>query len=125
MHRCRKLSLVVAILLILSTAAFAEEALNGSDFTQGMIDGKRDGQADASLLWVGAGIGCGCLGVIGAYVFPGSIPVEKLIGRSSDYARGYSETYKSARVNRQALYAGAGWLTWAVFYLVYYSSTTV
>lgn len=88
-----------------------------SEYVQGKIDGERDGTAAASPIWILAGVGCGIFGVGLAFLVPPSVPAERLVGKSADYAAGYADRYKSSGKMRQTLYACAGWLTWVLIYL--------
>lgn len=101
--------------MMLATPILAQQA--PSDYVQGKTDGARDGNAAASPLWFAAGVGCGCFGAGAAYLMPPSVPAERLVGKSADYATGYAEAYRSAGRNRQTLYACTGWLTWGLIYL--------
>ena len=73
-----KLACVVLSLAILAVPLLAQDQTN--DFVQGRMDGEMDGKSDANVIWIVAGIGCGCIGVGAAYLFTPSAPAAKLVG---------------------------------------------
>jgi hypothetical protein len=101
----KKINIIVVILLVFSMLTFAEQASSGDEYNVGFADGKIDGASQASYLWAVAGLGCGCLGLGAAYLIGGTVPIENVIGKTSDYVHGYSNGYKTALKSRQALYA--------------------
>jgi hypothetical protein len=109
----KAIAMTLAVLMIITPLLAQQQA---SDYVQGKLDGERD--ATGSALWILAGVGCGCFGVLGAYVFRPSPPAERLIGKTADYVIGYRDGYKGKSANRNALYAAGGWLA---FVVVYYS----
>ena len=88
-----------------------------SDYTDGALAGTTAGTAAASPAWVVAGAGCGCFGVGAAYLMPGDVPTVNLVGQSSDYALGYTESYKKAKSKKQGIYAWGGLGAYWVVYI--------
>jgi hypothetical protein len=88
-------------------------------YLQGKIDGSRDAKGNA--LWFCAGspallgvYGAGCLGCIGpvvAYLAPPGPPAAKLVGKSPEYALGYTEAYKSKTKTENTIWASVGCTT--------------
>lgn len=113
--------------LFRTTAVFAVCLLVAvSTFTSGFAaswgdceeEGKEDGKKAASPLWILAGLGCGCFGVVGAALFPPSPPAERLAGRSADEVECYIRAFKSGARGKNAVYAATGWAVWIFIYVV-------
>jgi len=104
LHRGRPVAiLVAAVLLLAPTLAMAQT--EGSDYVQGQEDGERD--AKPNYAWAFAG----CLSIFGfifAATYDPSVPRGALLGKSAEYAAGYSEAYKSRSKTLQLTYAGIG-----------------
>jgi hypothetical protein len=66
-------------------------------------------------------IGClgGVLGVLVAYVFDSNVPAARLIGKSSEYAIAYSDTYLREAKKIKTKKAWSGCITFGVVYAVY------
>ena len=110
----KPVSIILAI-LFLCLPILAQD--NADDFAEGMFDGRNDGRADASVLWLIAGLGCGCIGVGAAYLITPSPPADKMIGKTTNYVIGYSEGYKKGIRGKQTGYAAIGWIVWIAFFL--------
>lgn len=91
------------------------------DFQQGHADGERDARAAANRpLWFAAGCVGGAVGLLIAYVIEPSPPATKLLGKSAEYAVGYTDAYKRAGKSLQARWALYGCGTCACAYLAYW-----
>lgn len=116
---------ILSIFLILCMSFSMGASLPQSpDYELGKVEGRHDGQAAASPWWMLSGTagvavgltfadyaflaGSGCaLGIAVAYFFPGNIPSEKIIGKSSDYAEAYSREFIKAKRWRQVFYSSS------------------
>jgi len=102
--------------ILFATPILSQEVVN--DYVQGRKDGRREGAADASLVWIIPGVCCGCFGIGAAYFWPQAVSAARLVGRSPDYVRGYTSGYKSARRERQTIYAAIGCLVGDIVYYI-------
>jgi hypothetical protein len=100
---------VICVILILSFAlVFAAEMVQNPGYNTGYNHGKHIGKKDASWLWAFAGFGCNCFGMAAAYLMPGKVPSELIIGQAPDYSRGFADGYIRAKRWRQVMWAGIG-----------------
>jgi hypothetical protein len=108
----------VAILMAFLLMAMPVMAQVGfSDCEQGKIEGKVDGKAKSSPAWILAGLGFGCIGVGAAYLIKPSMPADRLVGKSPEYAMCYESAFKSASGAKQAGYAAIGWVIWILIFV--------
>jgi len=109
MIRLKKLFLIMLVLALVVTPLLAE---GGKGYMQGKLDGEAD--ATGNGLWVLAGIGCGILGVLGALLIKPAAPTENLIGKDSDYILGYTDGYQKKAVKKNTTFAAVGCVAWSV-----------
>jgi len=114
MSFCKPVCFLMAFLLM---AMPVMGQMGSSDCQQGKIDGKEDGKSKASPAWFLAGLGCGCIGVGGAYLIRPSLPADKIMGKSSEYIVCYEQEFKSSAAAKQAGYALVGWVIWILIYV--------
>ena len=111
---CKPIAILLSFLL-LATPVLAQ--MGSDDCSLGKADGKADGKTKASPAWVLAGIGCGCIGVGAAYLIPPSVPVDRMVGKSVNYAMCYEKEFKKSAGTKQAGYAAIGWVIWILIYV--------
>ena len=87
---------------------------------QAITDATRDAHNTISSTgWYFIGCLGGIAGVIAAYVFDSNASQARLIGRSSDYAIIYSDTYTQEAKKIKTHKAWSGCITLGVFYVAY------
>ena len=91
------------------------------DYLEGMLDGEADAQGDP--MWAIAGLGCGPLGLIGAYALTPSPKITDMQGRSPEYIMGYRRGYQKRAREINMWGAAAGWGMWILMYALYTSSS--
>jgi hypothetical protein len=79
---------------------------NDGTYSDGLMRGQIEAKGNA--LWLLAGFGCNCLGVLAAYMVKPNPPTYALVGKSSDYVMGYTEGYQKKSKNKNANYAWLG-----------------
>ncbi|HID93980.1 MAG TPA: hypothetical protein EYP60_07775 [bacterium (Candidatus Stahlbacteria)] len=112
---------IIALLLV--AILFATPILSQvvvSDYVQGRRDGRREGAGDASMIWAVVGFGCGCCGVGAAYLWPQAVPAARLVGKSPEYVRGYTSSYKNAKREKETIYAAVGCIVSDIISIIYY-----
>ena len=93
------------LILISAVPLLSQEIEN--DYLRGKAEGKKAAKTNAA--WFLAGIGCGVFGVIAAYAVTGpDSPSEYLVGKFSDYARGFVESYKKQSKKKNGSAACSG-----------------
>ena len=105
---------VVLLLVAVLTASFGLIGCGQEDtYRQGLIDGRRDGAADAPYFTAGAwGFLFGPFYLIYVAITEPSVPPEVLIsiqGKPESYQLGYLEGYKQAKQQGRYIGGAVGW----------------
>jgi hypothetical protein len=87
-------------------------------YLQGRADGARDGEG--RYVWFLGGAACSIVGVGASYVMKPDPPTAALMGKSAEYAMGYTEGYRKVSQEKNTTYAWYGCAADVVAYLVFF-----
>jgi len=124
----RSISLIcILTLLSLTFQGVAQATEHVSDASQAMLDAQRDSQAADVSAWGWAGAILGPMGILIATLHTPTPPINRLIGKSSEYVAIYTATYQQNVKGRQTRQAATGCagatLVYVLFYLMADSSS--
>lgn len=111
--------LVFFIAVLVFSAPVITLAQQNSELADAVAAAEQDAKADVNQgMWGAVGLLCGCFTVPIAYFFQPPPPAARFVGKSPEYIRIYTQTYKAKVRNRQAgpaiLGCLAGSLTYAL-----------
>ena len=105
----RTISLIcILTLLSVTFQGITQATEHGSDAAQAMLDAQRDAQAADVTAWGWAGGLLGPMGILIATIYTPTPPINRLIGKSSEYVAIYTSTYQQKVKGRQTRQAATG-----------------
>jgi len=81
---------------LMLTASRCSAADGSADYSQGADAGKASAKTGSDG-WIVGGFCCGIFGIAGAALIAPTVPQDQIEGKSADYVKGFSDSYKSVR----------------------------
>ncbi|MDE0481366.1 MAG: hypothetical protein OXI67_02185 [Candidatus Poribacteria bacterium] len=124
----RSISLICILTLFSLTFQQVVQATEHvSDASQAMLDAQQDAEAADVTAWGWAGGLLGPMGILIATIYTPTPPINRMIGKSSEYVAIYTATYQQNVKGRQTRQAATGCagatLVYVLFYLMADSSS--
>ncbi len=115
----RSIALIcILTLLSLTFQEVAQATEDVSDASQAMLDAQRDAEAADVSAWGWAGGILGPLGILIATIHTPAPPINRLIGKSSEYVAIYTSTYQDRVKGRQTKIATQGCIGATAAYVI-------
>jgi hypothetical protein len=113
-------SLLVKVIVFLLAALLLVQPLLAQmaqdEYVTGRMEGANAAQVNTTL-WFFAGCLLGWVGLLLAYVIAPEVPSQHLIGKSAEYARGFTEGYQEKAKKKQTTNALYGCIVGTVAYI--------
>ena len=85
-----------------------ENTFKRNNYSQGLIDGERNGTEASSRVWLAGGFFLLIVGFIGSLILVPNPSAEALVGKSPEYIEGYTKGFKSSARSKNSEYAAIG-----------------
>ena len=102
-----KATAIFLVIVVFAAPLLSQEGTTA--FSRGKLDGEKAAKGDP-VVWSLAGAGCGCFGLLGAYLITPNPPASNLLGKSPEYVLGYTKAYKDESRKKNLRYAFIGCL---------------